>query len=221
MLHLYALVRHPADLAETRGIGGAHLRAVPVDDQVDAVVSAMNGRTPATDDAILAHAEVVEALASSNDAVLPARFAGGVVDAADLRRRLDPQKKQLLTALDRVRGCTEVGLRVLQTAAAGGDEKRPQSGREYMQRRLSEVGRADKLARELHKVLAQLARESTHRVLAKSDIVLTAAYLVPREEADTFQAAIVAAEREWPEVTLVCTGPWPPYSFALLDADDR
>jgi hypothetical protein len=218
MLHLYALVRRPAELPETTGLGGSQLRAVAVDRQVDAIVSDTRGMTAATEPAILAHATVVDALAAANDAVLPARFGGGVADAADLGRRLEAQKEQLVAALERVRGCTEIGLRVLD-ATADDAQERPRSGREYMRRRSRDIGRAEQLARELHEALAELARESTHRVLAKPDVLLTAAYLVRREQIESFTAAISAAERERPGLTFVCTGPWPPYSFALLDPD--
>ena len=193
------------------------LRVATVADRIDAVVSdASHTARPPTQSQILAHAQVVEALAASNDAVLPARFGKALADENELRRRLEGRQEQLVTAFDRVRGCAEVGLRVVPANGNGGHH-RPQSGREYMEHRLSQVGRAEQLARELHDSLAELARESTHRVLAKPDVLLTAAYLLPRGQIDAFRAAISAAERERPGVWLVCTGPWPPYSFALLD----
>src|SRR5439155_7707645 len=135
-----------------------------------------------------------EALAASNDALLPARFGRGLADEADLRGRLEGREEQLVAAFDRVDGCAEVGLRVVPSNGDVGQE-RPQSGREYMERRLSQVGRAETLARELHDSLAKLARESTHRVLARPDVVLTAAYLLPRDRVDMFRDAISASER--------------------------
>jgi len=191
---------------------------VQVADRIDAVVSeTSSGAAAPTESAILAHAQTVEALAASNRTLLPARFGGGLADEDDLRRRLEGREEQLVAAFDRVDGCAEVGLRVVPANGAGRD--RPQSGREYMERRLDQVGRAEALARELHAELAELARESTQRVLARPDVVLTAAYLLPREQVDAFKATISAAQGRQPGVVLVCTGPWPPYSFALLDAE--
>jgi hypothetical protein len=34
----------------------------------------------------------------------------------------------------------------------------------------------------------------------------------------SFKAAVEAANASYPHLTLVCTGPWPPYSFAVVDA---
>jgi Gas vesicle synthesis protein GvpL/GvpF len=221
VLHLYALVRQPGRLPETAGIDDRPLRAVNVAGRIDAVVSDTSSRAPTpTESAILAHAHVVEALAGSNDAILPARFGSGLADDGDLLRRLEHREEQLLAALDRVDGCTEVGLRVVPANGDGGQD-RPQSGREYMQRRLNHVARAESLAGELHESLARLARDSTQQVLARPDVVLTAAYLLPREQVGTFRAAVADAERKHTGLMLVSTGPWPPYSFALLDADGR
>jgi glycosyltransferase involved in cell wall biosynthesis len=43
---------------------------------------------------------------------------------------------------------------------------------------------------------------------------LRAAYLVERERVDELVSAVQRLERDVEGVTLVCTGPWPPYSFA-------
>ncbi|MFL6019573.1 MAG: GvpL/GvpF family gas vesicle protein [Gaiellaceae bacterium] len=217
MLHVYALVRQPAAVPDVLGIEAAPLRSLEAAAGIDAVVSdrAQAAAAP-SETAILAHARVVEALTELNEAVLPARFAGEVPDEEDLRRRLHERRNRLLDALERVDGCVELGLRVLPQPS----EKRPaaSSGSEYMRRRLGDITRAEELAGELHGSLAAAARESTCNVLSRPDVVLTAAYLVARGDLDRFHAALEAVERRTAGVTLVLTGPWPPYSFALLEA---
>jgi hypothetical protein len=42
---------------------------------------------------------------------------------------------------------------------------------------------------------------------------LNAAYLVARADVAAFREAVARLEHA-PGVTVVCTGPWPPYSFA-------
>src|SRR2546423_2061974 len=148
MLHLYALVRRPAALPDTTGIDGTVLRAIAIDDRVEAIVSVTDAPSTPTDAAVLAHAQAVDALAASNEAVLPARFAAGVGDEGELRRKLAGRAEELAAALERVRGCTEMGLRVVPPAAA--DRESHASGREYMQHRLAQVSEAERLARELH-----------------------------------------------------------------------
>jgi gas vesicle protein GvpL/GvpF len=148
--------------------------------------------------------------------VLPARFSAGAANDDDLRAGAAGRHAQIAEALDRVDGCVELGLRVLrQQGEADGPAA---SGREYMRRRLEQVEQAQALAREVHGTLAALARESTCQVVARADVVLTAAYLLPRATVEKFRASLQAAEAEARDVTSVLTGPWPPYSFTLLEA---
>ena len=215
---MYALVRHPASVPDLPGIDDGPLRALPVaGDGVDAVVSETRTGTAPSEAAIMAHARVVEAVAAANESVLPARFAGDVSAEAELSRILGERRDKILEALDRVDGCVELGVRVLPAQ----DDSRGQAatGSEYMRRRLDEIARAQQLAHRLHGALAAAARESTCNVLARRDVVLTAAYLVPRGDLDRFHATLREAERQLAGVTVVATGPWPPYSFALLEAD--
>lgn len=216
MVHLYALVRRPAAVPDVRGIDDGPLRTVPLDDGVEAVVSDTTNGVARSEDAILAHARVVEALADANDAVLPARFSGGAGSDDALRVGVAGRHEQIVDALDRVGGCVELGLRVLRPQDEAGSPAA--SGREYMRRRLEQVEQAQALARDVHGALADLARESTCQVVARGDVVLTAAYLLPRAGVEQFRSALQAAEAEAGDVTLVLTGPWPPYSFTLLEA---
>src|SRR5436189_240110 len=141
MLHMYALVRHPAALPDIGGIDEAPLRSAAAAEGIDAVVTDTNAEAGApTEAAILAHAEVVEAVAAANDSVLPARFAGGVPNEDELRRRLDGRRESILEALGRVEGCIELGLRVLPDTRE--EPSQPASGSEYMRRRLDEIARA-------------------------------------------------------------------------------
>src|SRR2546423_2814432 len=89
MVHMYALVRHPAAMPGVRGIDDAPLRTSAAADGIDAVVSDTRpGPGGPTEAAILAHAHVVEAVAAANDSVLPARFFGGVAGGDEPRQRL-------------------------------------------------------------------------------------------------------------------------------------
>ena len=216
MVHLYALVRRPAAVPSVGGIGHGSLRAVELEQGIDAVVSDTADAAPQNEEAILAHAQVVQALGEANDAVLPARFATGVESDDALRAGVAGKREQIVAALERVDGCVELGVRVLRPD--GGADSRPTTGAEYMRRRLEQVGRAQALGRDIHQTLAGLARESTSRVVARDDLVLTAAYLLPRATVEQFRSALQVVEAEHRDVTLVLTGPWPPYSFALLEA---
>jgi hypothetical protein len=136
-----------------------------------------------------------------------------------LRSAVAERADDLQRALEQVRGCAELALRVL----APGDEAAPPaaSGRDYMRARLDERQRTERLADELHEPLAAIARAATKSVGAGSELLLSAAYLVPREAIDAFNARVAELGADHPDVTLACTGPWPPYSFATVEAGAR
>lgn len=215
MLYLYALTEHPTAVPPTLGIDETPL-AVEQLDTIDAVVGVIDGeRVEPSESTILAHARVVDALAALNAALLPARFGRGYPDAGALRHAVTERADVLTQALDRVRGCLELGLRVLshppKDVAAG------ENGREYMLGRLNERRRAERLADELHAPLAALARAETRSVGATPQLLLSASYLVPREAVDGFRSAVHELGETHPDLTLACTGPWPPYTFATAE----
>jgi Gas vesicle synthesis protein GvpL/GvpF len=218
MLYLYALTEHPAVVPSTPGLGGSSL-AVERLDGIEAVVGVLDGdRIEASEDAVLTHARIVDELAALNEAVLPARFGRGYADAEALRTAVAEQEDALRPALERVRGCLELGLRVFSEQTDGDS---PGSGREYMLDRLGRRRRAERLADEVHAPLAALARAETRTVAATPQLLLSAAYLVPREALERFQSALSELESAHPELSLACTGPWPPYSFATAEVESR
>jgi hypothetical protein len=87
------------------------------------------------------------------------------------------------------------------------------SGRDYMRTRLAEDKTRRRLAEELHEPLARLSRASTRFGGASSDL-LQSAYLVPRQDVAAFGEHVRRLEAAHPDLTIVCTGPWPPYTFA-------
>jgi Gas vesicle synthesis protein GvpL/GvpF len=216
MLYLYALSRPPTVAPTVLGVDDTPVTVQGLD-TIDVVVGVVDReQVEPTEAAVLAHARVVDELAAVNEAVLPARFGRGYPDVDALRSAIAERSAPLEDALERVRGCQELGLRVLRRAdeVAGADG----SGREYMRARLEARRDAERLADELHAPLAELARADTHSVASTPELLLTAAYLVPRDAVETFRATLSELGRDHPELTLACTGPWPAYSFATAEA---
>jgi Gas vesicle synthesis protein GvpL/GvpF len=81
-------------------------------------------------------------------------------------------------------------------------------------RRLGRSRRSDALAERIHAPLERIARASTRRVLSVPRVALTAAYLVDEARVDDFRAAVEELDERVAEAAILCTGPWPPYSFA-------
>jgi hypothetical protein len=89
--------------------------------------------------------------------------------------------------------------------APGGDE----AGPDYLDRRRRDEAEAE----ALHAPLAGIARASVRRGTRRRPELLRAAYLVDRDAVARFVRAVEAAQAANPQLSLLCTGPWPPYSF--------
>jgi hypothetical protein len=58
-----------------------------------------------------------------------------------------------------------------------------------------------------------MARASTRRRQTRASELLCAAYLVERSKVSGFAERVAELQQENPELRILCTGPWPPYSF--------
>jgi hypothetical protein len=83
---------------------------------------------------------------------------------------------------------------------------------EERQRR-EERQHAERIAEQLHAPLAAMAVSDTRRVLVTPQLLLTAAYLVPRDRTEAFRHRVDALGASHPDLRVLCTGPWPPYHF--------
>ena len=213
MLYLYAFVPHDARLPNVEGIDGAELVLVPL-----GAVAAVGGRTPGavepSDEHVLEHARVIDALAAELDAVLPARFGRGFADRSELEAAAARLAPELERRLEDVRGCVEIGLHV---AGPTHTAQEAASGRDYLQQRLSELTRLEALADDIHAPLAECARAATRSRSVGTTSLLRAAYLVPRSDVERFRDAVDRARERYGELSFACTGPWPPYSFAEVE----
>jgi Gas vesicle synthesis protein GvpL/GvpF len=200
VIWIYAICDRP-ELPLPRGLEGL------VEGPLVAVFS-REAATPgeATPEALWAHEHVVEQLMADR-AVLPLRYGSRVADEDALREVLVSGRDEYAAALARVSGRVELGVRALAR------EREPApvaaSGRDYVLARLRGEGEAA----ALHAPLAALAADA--RMLSgRPDELLRGAYLVERPEVDRFRAAVERLQTAHPEAAILCTGPWPPYSFA-------
>jgi Gas vesicle synthesis protein GvpL/GvpF len=213
VLYVYAFVEAPATMPNVRGIDSVAVETEAAAG-LEVVVSPHETTPEASEAAIMAHAEVVEALVAASEAVLPARFGGMHADADALRAAVAERAAELTAALARVRGCVELGVRALAPAR---QDVVASSGGAYMRARLEQRQEAERLADELHAPLAALAREATLTVGATERLLLSAAYLVPEDAVPEFREVVERLQAARPDLGLVCTGPWPPYSFATAE----
>lgn len=187
------------------GIGEGPLLGVVTDHQ---------GRGPEpTASALEAYEWAVRRL-MDRGAILPAQFGSILPDADAVRALLRSRRHDLLGRLGRVRGAVEIGLRASWRAAPSAVlDRRPPSGASYLRDRLELRQSARRVASALDP-LTTLARGSRRALAPRPDLPVLDAYLVDRSRVGEFVALVEQLDDHLDDVELVCTGPWPPYSFA-------
>jgi Gas vesicle synthesis protein GvpL/GvpF len=215
VIHVYAFADGLHALPRVGGLDGAPLERLSVEG-VATVFSRHASRTVSREtlraDALV-HGGVVDALMSTADAVLPARFGELLPDEAALAESVRDRVAALRSGFARVRDCGEVAVRVWgrdEPAAADAS-----TGTDYMlQRHAAEMERRASLD-ELHRSIAAVSREARvdDRPLQPRERFV-ASYLVPRDRIDEVRSAVDSFVLRHPDLTIACTGPWPPYSFA-------
>jgi len=208
VIHVYGVVDGLEELPRVLGVDEAPLERRRVAG-LELVLS--RAETPpsaeVSRETVLRHAQVVEALMRRSAAILPAQLGRAFRDEDQLATAIEEQAVQLERSLERVRGCVEFGLRATPEPA---DAPEADSGADYMHARLEQVRLQDDLVERLHEPLARLAQATS---LQRRTGGVSAAYLVAHDDARAFETAAALLEST-PGVTVVCTGPWPPYSFA-------
>ena len=210
MIWVYAICERPElRLPPVRGLAEAPLEGIA--EGALLAVASRHEREPEEPalDALWAHERVIEALMADR-AVLPLRFGTRMPDADAVRTPLAARREHLLEALDRVRGRVELAVRAIQPEAVAAAPAAPAaSGREYLRARLS-IRRS---SASLHEPLAALAVAARRWPELAPGELLRASYLVDQPAVAGFRSAVERLQREHPEAALLCTGPWPAYSF--------
>jgi len=192
------------------------------------------------EDVARAHHEVIDAMAHMFP-LLPLRLATVYSNDAAMTAALAGRGDELRGALRRIGGRVEWGVKAYaarqregerhggtagtgQGAGAGADG----AGIAYLKRRRVELSAqedsrrtAAASARAVHTELsgqAEQARLYPPQAPAlsgsKVPMLLNATYLLGADGADRFASAVAATANAHPDLRLVLTGPWPPYSFA-------
>ncbi|HMB94081.1 MAG TPA: GvpL/GvpF family gas vesicle protein [Rhodothermales bacterium] len=234
MIYLYAICDQHASLpASVRGVDLA-----PVTTLCHQGISAVVSETDQPDFApapqrLWQHERVVESLMTKH-AVLPARFATVFESANEVLHQLQVQQYQYLEELERVRGCVELGLRVLRMVeppvvpAETENDGIPhpdllaseKNGHTFeIARKAAEMQRDalrrrdESLGEILNRSLVAHASEYQAHVESQTGTVLKASYLVERSRLSEMQAVVHRLRETYKNLHFLCTGPWPPYHF--------
>lgn len=200
LLYLYAVIdEEPAEPL------GAGLRLIRCGDLLVVAGEAELKMTPenlAVQDAVVRGLRVT--------AVLPIRFGEKVQDEEELRKLLKPRASDLIQALEKVRGCEQMTLRVFGDPAPlpePVEEGGP--GTRYLEARRREIERAHSLPEiePLLERLRPLVRAERIERKEQGRLLGTVYHLVRREDVPAYKETSEDAR-----VTL--SGPFPPYAFA-------
>ena len=248
VVHAYGVVRSDAafDLPPT-GIGGAGialLDAPPVSAVFSIVPDRSFGadswRNHAEDPKWLAgvaseHQRVLGALIRDTD-VLPLRLPAMYRDEVHLREYLAAEGPRLHAVLESLRDHLEWSVHLYFVGVPEERTRsRPTTGADYLRHKRSALAdRQDaqanrvELVRNAYATLADLSRQSVvnrpqDSALSgrKEPMLLNSAHLVSRRHERLFFAAVeeAAAKLAPNGITVEVTGPWPPYNFVDLPAE--
>ncbi len=226
MIYVYAMTDRPEAPLPTQS--GQHDEALAkvIWRDVVAVVSRFDGsQLSKTADELWRHEEVVEALMNDR-AVVPVRFGTLLPSPQRVNDLLCRAYDALTQDIERVRGQIEIGVRFLtavdaaETSSEGMPLFRNGPGSAYLwarlvrQRELRDRQRATlSLVREAFDLLASHANASTLDDGPDDRRGTSAAFLVSRDRLECFRDIVGGVANAHPELALLCTGPWPPYSF--------
>jgi hypothetical protein len=230
----------PLQLLECSGLA-AVARPVLLADFSPAVLQERLRSASELEAMVRGHNRVIDAI-HARQAILPARLGMVYADSRDILSALRSACGTLLTQLHRLEGCDEWALHLYADRAAVQDRvatRIPAIGRLREECAAARPGRAYFLERQVRDELEAATRQSM-ATLAQSAFdrlagcavagqvsaagpavdaageveILRAAFLVARDGAEDFHAAVRAAADAGEGLRCEHSGPWPPYSFA-------
>ena len=233
MIYVYAVVERPEQpLPPQAGLRGEKLSKVVWRD-IAAVVSAYDRAAPSpTADEVWRHEAVIESL-MRDCTVVPMRFGTLAPSHRHVEDILCRTYRALAEDIARVRGQVEIGLRCSSMATEDADAESdcPSAdhastapgagpGSVYLRARVAKERHSRerqrgklRLVRDVYDKLASHAHDSRLDDRPDDRHEIAAAFLVPRDRMTVFQEIVSDIAAANPELALLCTGPWPAYSF--------
>jgi hypothetical protein len=217
-----------------QGIADAPVEALPIAG-LSLWTSHLAAPPSADLDAIRRHNLVVEAATTDAITPLPLRFGQWAADADRLAAPIAERAEDYLRLLGDFAGALEFGLRLLDTGADAADSEADgpapapaptgshgpaAPGRTHLETVARKLHRRDALsergeavAAELRRRLGSLVRRESVAPLPTSHGLVSIAHLVGRHDFSPYRQTVAAFRGESPELRLLLSGPWPPYSF--------
>jgi hypothetical protein len=146
--------------------------------------------------AALRHDRVISQALESCSAVVPFRLGIVLESREELQGVLESNQDLLVRYLKRFRGCVEMGLKAKLPAQVAGEPLRMPFSLERI------------------RTLAHHAEDRRERMRpGAAGPIFEGCYLISRRDIDTFWLALEELQQSFPELPLLGSGPWAPYSF--------
>lgn len=227
MLYLYAFTDSPtAALPTQTGLGGQ-----PICQHQHGGLAAIYSPLPhplnqPSRTEIWHHQAILEAL-MQHRTVLPFRFGTVLGHPKAVENLLNTHHTAINRNLNTLQGRIEVAVRSLGHLSTPSKVSPPAlskpSGTAYLQQRLaqektrsSQEAQANRHFQQVNAHLSPLSVAHTHHLLPHPHTLFKAAYLLEAATLPHFQHTLAEVNRTQAGLRLVCTGPWPAYSFVDL-----
>ncbi len=209
-LYLFCLMDDPGEAPGVTGLQHEPVRILRVG-EFSVVVSDFHGNQLAPGkENIVAHERVIESFMDKTTP-LPFQF-GSVMNESKLHQFINENATTLKADLEKVRGCVEMGLKVMTTALPQGNE--PQSGTEFLEARKRQMDLQTSVAAIVDTAVAGLVRQAEVSLIPRTARpIVRIGHLVVRYHLNEYKSHIDDLVRQRTEWAFLRSGPWPPYSF--------
>jgi hypothetical protein len=218
------LARHrkPVPLESVAGVSGNQVFLYPASD-LAVIVSEHNPAEPVNQKSGVDHARVI-ADCFKHSTVLPFRFGTVFNDDESLRKSIRSNQRQFLVNIDKLRGKTEMHLKVLvDDCCIRSMDKLPASdnaGRQYLtnlretaSRQRERQTRARAVSFQMHRLFMPLDEEISCRLTESGKMLLDVAHLIDRKCVERYQNKFASTSAMMKDCQMQLSGPWPPYHF--------
>jgi hypothetical protein len=219
-----ALARHrkPVPMESVVGVSGNQVFLYPASD-LAVVVSEHNPQETFNQKSGVDHARVI-ADCFQQSTVLPFRFGTIFSNDESLRKSIRSNQRQFLGNIDKVRGKTEMHLKIFVDDCCGREVERHLGGEGVGQGYLSNLRESASRARErqtraravsfqMHRLFLPLDEEVSCRLMDSGKMMLDIAHLIDRKCVERYHNKFVTTSAMMRDCQMQLSGPWPPYHF--------
>ena len=214
--------RKPIPMESVLGVSGNQVFVYPAND-LAVIVSEHISAEALNQKSGIDHARVI-ADCFQHSTVLPFRFGTVFHDDESLRRSIRSNHRQFIGHIDKLRGKTEMHLKILvddccgralarQMPADGLDREYFAGLRENAGRQRERQTRARAVSCQMHRLFMPLDEEVSCRLTESGKMMLDIAHLIDRNCVDRYLSKFSTTCAAMRECQMQLSGPWPPYHF--------